>query len=111
MEHKLIASHKKPHLNDYIPFLVLASLLILPIIQAFHFNASFTQLAFNKSPAQIEPLNMRLSSLTNQTNESVSFFQVTPIQQNLEDTEQFTLERQKLRSTIDIPPVADITDK
>ncbi|MDO8056302.1 MAG: NosD domain-containing protein [Candidatus Hermodarchaeota archaeon] len=108
MELELIASHKKPRLNDYIPFLVLASLLILPITQAFHFNASLTQLTHNELSAQIEPINNNLSILTNQPDKSNPFLQVTHARQNIENTEEFKLEKRELPPAIGIPPSPNI---
>ena len=108
MEQELIVSNKAPHLNKYIPFLVLTSLLILPIIQTFHFTASLTQLGYNEPLVQIDPPNKNPSILTNQTDKSIPFLQVTPAHQNIEDTEQFKPEKRELQPAIQIPPSPNI---
>jgi parallel beta-helix repeat protein len=87
---------------------MLTSLHILPTIQAFHFNASSTQFTYNKTPGQNEPLNKNLSILTNQPDKSAAFLQVTPAHQNIEDKEQFKLEKRELQPSIQIPPSPNI---
>ena len=102
------ANHRILHPCKYLPLLVLASLLIAPAVQGFHFNPPLALLCSNKTPTQIQHIRENPPIQSNRTFNLTPFLRFPPVHQDTGDTEESVLETQDPQPSIKSPPSPNI---
>ena len=108
LKQQQIVCHGTPHPCKCLPFLLLTSIIIFPMLLAFHFNASFTNLTLNEPLNQTERLNRKISIPTNPINTPTSFTQNLSSHLQIADTDGIVLENLNPQSITKNPPRPDI---